>query len=140
MLILAISLRAGVVKIWSAIVAALVRARDLVGDKLRYRSPHRPLEGINGADHQHRLGAVPAGIAEHLAAIIHWRRLESPRRVGAQFSRNAKVTKNRARFLISCNDQRICAEPSAHFADRRIHMASFASVANRELVFRGGDA
>src|SRR5215470_12625433 len=64
-LILAISIRAGIMEVRPTVVAMFVSTRGFESDQLCYGCLHRPLKWINGAHHQHRRAAVPAEIFEN---------------------------------------------------------------------------
>src|ERR1700688_736794 len=80
------------VKVECSIMAVLVSATNGVRRVFHQRWLHRPPEWIDRANDQHRQLAIPTGIQQNLAAILGRKRLERPRRVGAQLSWHAELS------------------------------------------------
>src|SRR6266496_2580252 len=136
MRVLAIGPRTRVVEIWPAIVARFVRSKCFERDQFTYGCADRPLKGIDRANDQYRLMAVPSDVAKNFAAVLGGLRREGPRSVGTEFGGNSELAQYGAGFLISRNDQRVLAETGAHFSYRRVHLSGFAAIADRQFVLR----
>src|SRR5579864_2036411 len=130
MLVFAVRLRAGIVKVGTTVVAVFIGSCDLVGEKFSNRGFHRPFKRIDRANDEHWRAAVPADIQQHLATVF-WRQWRKrPGGISAKFGRNSELAQQGARLFITCDDQRILTKPSAHSADWRVHVASFTAIAN----------
>src|SRR5579864_837423 len=130
MLVFAVRLRAGIMKVGTTVVAVFIGSCDLVGEKFSNRGFHRPFERIDRADDQHRRIVIPTYILQHLAAVFRRQWRKRPSRVSAKFGWDSELAQHGAGLFVTRDDQRILAKTAAHSADWRVHVAGFAAVAN----------
>ena len=126
-------------KINRPVVALRVRAGHGMRGPLRKRSAHRPPERIDRTHRKHRSRAVPARIAQRLAAIFRAERLKSPCRIRAQFRWDAQLAEHLLRFDVARNHQGIAAVALAHFLQQRVHLAGFGAECDTQLVLGGSN-
>src|SRR5437016_13100432 len=127
-------------KINGTVLAVFVGARRDASKILRNRRFHRPDEGMNRTENEDRGLLIPAGFAQRLSPIFRGVRFERPRRIGAKLCRDSERTQERPRFHVSRDDQRILDVALAQGLNESVHVARFAPVGERKLVFGGGQS
>src|SRR5258708_37056228 len=102
-------------KIDRAVLAVLEGAGGYAGGVFREGRFDRPNKGMNGTQHENRSFLVPTSIAQSFVTVSGGMRLKRPRRVSAEFGRNAKFAGNILRLRIAGDDQRVSRVTCAHF-------------------------
>ena len=122
------------------VVTGLVQPQQGTGGELGQRGPHRPPEGVDGAEPQDRSASIPTGGFQLLFPVFRSMGFKGPGRIGPQLSRYPQTAQDALRFLVAGDDQRIGTETPAHALQKAVHVAGFRSISHRKPVMGGGDS
>ncbi|MFN9956544.1 MAG: hypothetical protein ACK55I_25880, partial [bacterium] len=132
--LLLLHVRSAGVEVDAAEVRVVVGAGEAVRRGLEGIGAHRPDEGVDRADDQDRLLAVPARAGEQLLAEPGGRIAERPGGVRAEPAGDAEAVEDLLRLDVAGDDERALHVARHHRLQALVHRPGLAAVAHRELV------